>query len=147
MAVAAGVSRSLVHAYLGDRRGLIDAVQVRIVARLDRWVGHGTRRADGPGEHLRAVTAGLFAFVEADPDTWGVLVSSGGLDHPALHGVRTRWVGLLRSPDDPMSHPGTDRAIASAAAVAALVYGVGGWVARGVDPDEVAATLAPLLVR
>ncbi len=144
MAGAAGVSRALVHTYLGDRRGLIDAVQVRIVARLDRWVRHGTERAVGADANLRAIATGLFAFVDADPDTWGVLVSSGGLDHPALHGVRTRWARTLDPgpPDGPV-----DPAIGAAAAVAALVYGVGGWVTRGVDPDEVVAILGPLLPR
>lgn len=146
VAATAGVSRSLVHAYLGDRRGLIDAVQVRIVARLDRWVGHGTDRADGPDEHLRAVATGLFAFVGADPGPWGVLVASGGLDHPALHGVRARWARPLVPPGRRSGDTG-EPTTGAVAAIAALVDGVGGWVARGVEPDEVIAVLAALLPR
>lgn len=138
VAEAAGVSRALVHAYLGDRRGLLDAVQVRIVGRMDTWVGHSLRRATTPAGRLRAVTSALFAFVEADRDAWGVLVASGGLDHPALHGVRGRWCAQLAGDGSP-----TD--ISVQAAVVALVSGVGGWVNRGVDPDVVGDTLLRLL--
>ena len=89
------MSRALVHTYLGDRRGLIDAVQVRIVGRLDTWVGHGLRRADTPEARLRALVQGVYAFVVAEHDAWGVLGTSGDFDHPALHGVRARWAATL----------------------------------------------------
>lgn len=136
--MAAGVSRALVHAYLGDRRGLIDAVQVRIVSRMDTWVGHGLRRAGTTADRVRALVGGLFAFVEAERDAWGVLVASGGLDHPALHGVRGRWVAALAA-------DGPDRQVAGQAAVAALLLGVGGWVSRGTDPSAVAQALQRVL--
>ena len=134
MATAAGVSRALVHAYLGDRRGLLDAVQVRIVGRMDTWVGHGLSRADEPGDRLRALVGGLFAFVTDEREGWGVLVASGGLDHPALHGVRARWALALAA-----GVP--EQEVAAQAVVAALLLGVGGWVNRGIDPADV---LAPL---
>lgn len=138
VAEAAGVSRALVHTYLGDRRGLIDAVQVQIVGRLDAWVAHGLRRADDRGAALRAVVHGSIAFVDEERDGWGVLAASGGFDHPALHGVRSRWAGRL-SVD---GHP-TD--LAAQAAVGALLANVGTWVARGIDPDDAVAALAPLV--
>lgn len=134
VAESAGVSRPLVHAYLGDRRGLLDAVQVRIVGRMDAWVGHGLRRATTRRARLQAVTAGLFAFVDAERDAWGVLVASGGLDHPALHGVRGRWAERIAASDREMEVP-------AQAAVSALVFGVGGWVHRGVDPHTVVTAL------
>ncbi|CAN5675023.1 hypothetical protein BH10ACT1_BH10ACT1_14100 [soil metagenome] len=130
VAVAAGVSRALVHAYLGDRRGLIDAVQVRIVGRLDGWVAHGLSRADGRDERVRALAGGVFAFVEAERDGWSVLAASGGLDHPALHGVRARWTKVL-SDGRPRSE------VVAQAVVAALLLGVSGWVNRGVETTEV----------
>jgi AcrR family transcriptional regulator len=132
--MAAGVSRALVHTYLGDRRGLLDAVQVRIVSRMDAWVGHGLSRATDPVDRLRAILGGLFAFVEAEREAWGVLVASGGLDHPALHGVRGRWAAALADDDEA-------GAVAAQAVVAAALLGVGGWVNRGVEPGDV---LAPL---
>jgi AcrR family transcriptional regulator len=138
VAVAAGVSRALVHAYLGDRRGLHDAVQVRIVARLDAWVGHGFGRARTRDERLRALVDGLFAFVAAEHEAWSVLVVSGGLDHPALHGARARWAAGLSVDDDPADVP-------AQAVVAALVAGVGSWVSRGVEPADLIGPFARLL--
>lgn len=138
VAEEAGVSRALVHAYVGDRRGLIDAVQVRIISRMDTWVGHGLRRADSPTRRLQSLATSLFAFVDAERDPWGVLVASGGLDHPALHGVRSRWCDQLTVDD----HPGD---LGVQAAVAALVLGVGGWVNRGVEPADVLVVLRRLL--
>lgn len=132
--MAAGVSRALVHTYLGDRRGLIDAVQVRVVARVDTWVGHGLARAGSPDAKLRALAVGLLAFVEAERDAWGVLVASGGLDHPALHGVRGRWARALAG-DDPTL------LVAAQACVGALLLGASGWVHRGVEPEDVTAPL------
>ncbi|MCU1498690.1 MAG: transcriptional regulator, TetR family [Acidimicrobiales bacterium] len=138
VAEAAGVSRALVHAYLGDRRGLIDAVQVRIIGRLDTWVGHGLARAEDRDARVRAVAGGLFAFVESEREGWSVLVASGGLDHPALHGVRGRWSARLAEDD-----PGSE--VAAQAVVAALLLAVGGWVNRGTEPAEVVGPLQAAL--
>lgn len=138
VAEAAGVSRALVHTYLGDRRGLIDAVQVQIVGRLDTWVGHGIRRADGTEARLRAIVQGVLAFVEAEQDSWGVLGASGGFDHPALHGVRARWAAVLTADGD------LDE-VRAQAAVSAVLGSAGSWVNRGVDPADVERALGPLL--
>ncbi len=138
VAEAAGVSRALVHAYLGDRRGLIDAVQVQIIGRLDTWVGHGLRRADTPPSRLRAIVAGTFSFVDADRDAWGTLGATGGFDHPALHGVRTRWCTLLVD-------GGSADPVAAQAAIGALLSTVGTWSNRGTDPDHAFEALAPLI--
>lgn len=134
VALAAGVSRASVHAYLGDRRGLIDAVQVRIVSRLDTWVGHGLGRAGTLDARLAAIVHGLFAFVEAERDAWGVLGASGGFDHPAAHGVRSRWASALATDDDTTE-------VAAQAVVAAALGAVGTWVNRGVDPAAAVAVL------
>ena len=142
VAAAAGVSRPLVHAYLGDRRGLLDAVQVQIIGRLDAWVGHGLRRATTPTARLRAMVHGTFAFVEAEQDAWGVLGASGGFDHPALHGVRARWAALLVV-DRPEPSPAAD--LGAQAVVGALLADVGTWSNRGVDPDHAIETLVRLL--
>ena len=138
MAEAAGVSRALVHTYLGDRRGLIDAVQVQIVGRLDTWVGHGLRRANTTDARLRAIVQGVLAFVEAEQDAWGVLGASGGFDHPALHGVRARWATALQADGDLEE-------IAAQAAVSAVLGSAGSWVNRGVEADRVASALGRLV--
>ena len=138
VATEAGVSRALVHTYLGDRRGLIDAVQVRVVGRLDARVAPALARAAGTEARLRTLAGEVFAFVTAEQDGWSVLVASGGLDHPALHGVRARWCTRLAD-----GRPGTE--VAAQAVVAALLMGVGGWVHRGVDVGEVADPLLAAL--
>lgn len=133
------MSRALVHTYLGDRRGLIDAVQVQIVSRLDTWVGHGVRRATTTPARMRAIVQGVLSFVEAEQDAWGVLGASGGLDHPALHGVRARWAAALLEDDD-LSE------VRAQAIVSAVLGSAGSWVNRGVEASEVERALAPLLV-
>ncbi|WP_254127185.1 TetR family transcriptional regulator [Aquihabitans sp. G128] len=135
VAAAAGVSRALVHTYLGDRRGLIDAVQVRIVGRLDARVAPSLARSEDHAARLRTLVGALFAFVGEEREGWGVLLASGGLDHPALHGVRARWAAVLAD-----GAPGGE--VAAQAAVAALLLGIGGWVGRGTEPG---AVVAPLL--
>lgn len=139
VAAAAGVSRALVHTYLGDRRTLIDAVQVRIVGRLDSWVGHGLARARTNDERLRAVVHGTWSFVEAERDAWNVLGVSGGLDHPALHAVRHRWSVALHEHDDA-------RQVPAELAVAGVLFGIGGWINRGADPDVVLSSLHRLVI-
>lgn len=138
VAEAAGVSRALVHAYLGDRRGLIDSVQVRIVSRLDTWVAHGLNRARTSSQALDALVGGTFAFVEYERDAWAVLMTSGGLDHPALHGVRARWVTRLAD-DEP------NRVLRAQVVVASLLLGVSGWVNRGLGASDIQVHLARLL--
>jgi AcrR family transcriptional regulator len=138
VAEAAGVSRALVHTYLGDRRGLIDAVQVQIISRLETWVGHGLARADAPATKLAAIVGGTFSFVDADREAWGVLGATGGLDHPALHGLRSRWATQLDG-------GGPDERLGAQAALGALLANVGTWVNRGVDPGAVDRTLRRLI--
>ncbi|MCU1351358.1 MAG: hypothetical protein JWM05_567 [Acidimicrobiales bacterium] len=138
IARAANVSRPLVHAYLGDRRGLVDAVHERIVARLERWVGHGLDRAGDPTARLHALVEGTFAFVAAEPGAWRVLAATGGLDQGELHRVRARWA-------EGLSAGGAAADLAAQAVVAGLVLGVGAWVAAGVEPAAVLAPLAAAL--
>src|SRR5690606_5808938 len=82
VAAEAGTSRPLVHTYFGDRRGLLDALQVRVVRRLSEWVEHGLGRARSTEEALNAMVTAVFSFVDQERDTWRFLSTSGGLDHP-----------------------------------------------------------------
>lgn len=130
VARAAGVARSLVHTHLGDRRGLVDAVQTGVVERLDRWVAHGLDRADDGPSACRALVFGTWSFVEAEERGWSVLVSTGGLDHPAAHSLRARWV-------DRIVEDRADRQLAATLAVGGLLVGIGSWIRRGADVDDV----------
>lgn len=138
VAGAANSSRPLVHAYFGDRRGLFDALHVRVVRRLADWVEHGIGRATTSDQALAGLVAAMFSFVDQERDSWRLLVASGGLDHPDLHAVRSRWVTALVDGE-------TSRSIGAQAAVAAVLLGVGGWVARGEDPEAVTVVLGRLL--
>jgi len=138
VAQAGGVSRALVHSYLGDRRGLIDAVHVSIIGRLETWVGHGFHRATTRPGHFGALVQGTLSFVETERDAWSVLGASGGFDHPTLHGVRERWtigISLDERRDDVGAH----------AAIGALLLGAGHWVNRGIEANEIEAVLGPLV--
>lgn len=126
------------HAYFGDRHGLLDAVQVRIIRRLDDWVAHGLRRAVTPRGRVAALADGMFAFVDQEGDAWRLLGRSGGLDHPSFHRLRHRWAATV-------AQEHADRLLAAQAAVAALVLAVGGWSSGGVDPAEVTQVLADLV--
>lgn len=138
VAQAAGVSRALLHQHVGDRRGLVDAVQTRVLERLDRWVGHGLARSVGPAEACRSVVYGTWSFVEVEDRGWSVLTATGGLDHPAAHAIRRRW-------SDALADGRGDAAVAAQLAVGGLVAGVGGWMRRGVDVDDVHRAVAALL--
>ncbi len=138
VARAAGTSRPLVHSYFGDRRGLLDAIQLRVVRRLDDWVAHGLARAGSPEEALTAVTTAVFSFVEQEREAWRLVTTSGGLDHPGMHGVRARWTDALCDGDP-------DRVVGAQAVMAALLLGAGGWVARGEEPAAVSSVLAGAL--
>lgn len=101
---------------------------------MDTWVGQGLGRVTEPADRLRALVGGLFGFVTDERDGWSVLIASGGLDHPALHGVRARWTVAL-------ADGVPDQDVAAQAVVASLLLGVGGWVSRGIEPANV---LGPL---
>lgn len=126
------------HAYFGDRRGLLDAVQVRLVRQLDEWVVHGLQRATTPRGRVAALVDGMFSFVDQHADVWRLLCASGGLDHPLVHRLRSRWAVTLADGDD-------RRLLGAQAVVAALVLAVGGWTTAGVDPAEVTDRLVPLV--
>ncbi len=149
VATEADVSRPLLHTYFGDRRGLLDAVQVRIVSRLDAWTAHGLKRADSPNAVVRALTDGVISFVTHEPDSWSVLVTSGGLDHPLTYRLCRRWSSLIGdpTPDPPAaSADGVEpRSLIGELVVHALLGGAGGWVRAGVDATDIADRLVRLL--
>jgi AcrR family transcriptional regulator len=138
VARAAGTSRPLVHAYFGDRRGLIDAIQIRVIRRLDDWVAHGLQRATTPRGRVAALVDGVFSFVEQEGEAWRLLTSSGGLDHPLLHRLRHRWAEAVAGGDPALL-------LAAEAVVAALVLATGGWTSAGVEPSDVTRVLAEVV--
>src|SRR3546814_6802067 len=88
VADAAGVSRSLVYNYFGDRAGLTAAVYIHEVEQLDQQL---RRAADGklPVEvRLRRIVRRYLVFARDNPDVWNLITSIGSLPHPAIQEAR-----------------------------------------------------------
>jgi AcrR family transcriptional regulator len=103
VADAAGVSRSLVYAYFGDRDGLVAEVYLGVLAELDAALaphlgGDGPTTEDG----LRQVLASCMRFAHGQPAAWRLLVTDSVRRHPAIIRARTRRVAALAG-----LHPGT----------------------------------------
>ncbi len=88
VAEAAGVSRSLVYAYFGDRGGLIAAVYLRNVERLDHELGQ-VIETDLPDEiRLRRIVHRYLEFAREDAPSWQLMAATGGVQHPAVQTAR-----------------------------------------------------------
>jgi AcrR family transcriptional regulator len=88
VAEAAGVSRSLVYAYFGDRGGLIAAVYLHTVAQLDRELGRLLDDCLPDEVRLRRVIRRYLQFARDNEAAWNVMVAAGSLQHPAIHAAR-----------------------------------------------------------
>src|SRR3546814_4763165 len=102
VADAAGVSRSLVYNYFGDRAGLTAAVYIHEVEQLDQQL---RRAADGklPVEvRLRRIVRRYLVFARDNPDVWNLITSIGSLPHPAIQEARrSRLAALAPDPKSP----------------------------------------------
>ena len=123
VADAAGVSRSLVYAYFGDRNGLAAEVYLRILDRLDREVGLGLP-ADGAA--LRRVVGGCMSFAAANRAAWRMLVSDPARQHPTVQAARAERA---------------ERIAARWAEAAGAEPGVLHWIDHTEVPAEQAASL------
>lgn len=103
VAEAAGVSRSLVYAYFGDRGGLIAAVYRHMAAELDADLLR-LGAANVPDEaRLRRVIRRYLAFARDDPDAWALIASAGSIRHPAVQAARRERAERIAEgwPDEP----------------------------------------------
>jgi AcrR family transcriptional regulator len=154
VADAAGVSRSLVYAYFGDRDGLAAEVYVRILGRLDDHLG-----IDLPPDEaaIRRIVSGCMAFAEANRAAWRLLVSDPSRQHPVVRQARAerairisaQWHGVpLASGDSAgLAHAQLAGAqLAAEAALGLLESGVLHWLDHPDMPaEEAAALLAGIL--
>ena len=88
VAQAAGVSRSLVYAYFGDRGELIAAVHLHTMSGLDEELS--ALLADVPVDEsrLHRVVLTFFAIVERNAESWPLFAAAGGVVHPAVQEAR-----------------------------------------------------------
>lgn len=88
VAEAAGVSRSLVYAYFGDRGGLIAAVYLHDLEQLDRELGRALDDDLPDDVRLRRIVRRYLVFARDNQATWKLMTAMGVLQHPAIQGAR-----------------------------------------------------------
>jgi AcrR family transcriptional regulator len=88
VAEAAGVSRSLVYTYFGDRGGLIAAVYLHDLDHLDQALS-GVLDDRLPADvQLRRVIRRYLRFARDNHRTWALITAAGALQHPEVQAAR-----------------------------------------------------------
>lgn len=148
VADAAGVSRSLVYAYFGDRDGLAAEVYVRILGRLSDHLG-----PDAPVDEagIRRIVVACMDFATDNPAAWRLLVSDPARQHALVRQARAeratrvsiRW--HMAHPDEgPVASTLAGGVLAAEAALGMLESAVLHWLDH---PDLPAGEAAELLAR
>jgi AcrR family transcriptional regulator len=88
VAKAAGVSRSLVYAYFGDRGELIAAVHLHSLSGLDAELS--ALLADVPVDERRlgSVVRHFLELADQNADSWKLFAAAGAVQHPAVQEAR-----------------------------------------------------------
>jgi len=88
VADAAGVSRSLVYAYFGDRGGLLAAVYLHSLAGLDEDLSSLLNDVPVDETRLGALVHRYLRLVQANAASWPLFAAAGALEHPAVQQAR-----------------------------------------------------------
>jgi AcrR family transcriptional regulator len=88
VAEAAGVSRSLVYAYFGDRGGLVAAVYLHNLEELDAWISKALDAGLPDEVRLRRIVRRYLVFARDNEAAWTLMATAGTLQHPAVQGAR-----------------------------------------------------------
>jgi AcrR family transcriptional regulator len=88
VAHAAGVSRSLVYAYFGDRGELIAAVLLHTLSDLDLELSRLLDDVPVDEPRLRSLVRHFFELAEENADSWRLFAAAGSLEHPAVQETR-----------------------------------------------------------
>ena len=97
VAEAAGVSRSLVYAYFGDRGGLIAAVYLHNLERLDTELGRALDERLPDEVRLRRIIRRYLLFARDNQASWNLMAAAGVLQHPAIQGARRARIERIAS--------------------------------------------------
>lgn len=124
VAEAAGVSRSLVYAYFGDRGGLIAAVYLHNLERLDAELGRALDERLPDEVRLRRLIRRYLLFARDNQASWRLMVTAGALQHPAVQAARrARIERIARSwADEPSAR------LIARAVVGLLEAGAQDWI-------------------
>jgi AcrR family transcriptional regulator len=123
IAVAAGVSRSLVYAYFGDRGGVLAAVYLRAIEGLDAELGRAIGTAAPDERLLRTVVRHYLQFARDHEGAWQVIAAAGALDHPAVRGARRDRIDRIAG----VWGKAPEARLVATGIVALLEAGVGHW--------------------
>jgi AcrR family transcriptional regulator len=88
VAQAAGVSRSLVYAYFGDRGELIAAVYLHSLSGLDDELSRLLRDVPVDQSRLAGVVRTFLLLAEENADAWRLFRAAGAVDHAAVQAAR-----------------------------------------------------------
>lgn len=125
VADAAGVSRSLVYAYFGDRDGLVAEVYLGVLDEL-----HAVLAPFLPGElpageaALAAIVERCMQFAREQPAAWRLLVTDSVRRHPAIVRSRAQRVALLAG----MRDDGSGEELVADAILGLMEAGVLHWL-------------------
>lgn len=97
VASAGGVSRALVYAYFGDRGGLLAAVYLHNLQRLDREVGRALDDRLPDELRLRRLVRRYLLFARDNRESWDLMVATGAILHPAIQGARRARIERIAS--------------------------------------------------
>jgi AcrR family transcriptional regulator len=142
IAEAAGVSRALVYNYFGDKGGLIAAVYLRSLRRLDEELDGAIDPAGTDGERLHSVVHCYLRFARDNAAAWRLIGSTATMEHPeVLKARRDRFDQLARNWGDT-----AEARIAARAVVGFLESATLDWIEhRDVDIDRIADLLFTIL--
>ena len=88
VAEGAGVSRALIYNYFGDKGGLLAAVYVRVISRLDARLAAAMATTTVPSERLHVAIEGYVAFARENADLWKLVGMAELTWHPAVEDAR-----------------------------------------------------------
>lgn len=140
VADAAGVSRSLVYTYFGDRDGLVAEVYQRVLQRIADEV---PALAGGAYDRSALTTriASCLRFARAHPAAWRLLVTDSVRRHPAVAEARAAKIARLTAGMDGAGVP-----LVADAVWGLVEAGVLHWVEQqNVDIDRAADVLSTTL--
>jgi len=142
IAEAAGVSRALVYNYFGDKGGLIAAVYLRSLGRLDQQLRREVDPTAPDGERLQAVVRSYLTFAVENAAAWRLIGSTATMEHPEVLKARhDRFEQLARDWGDTPEARITARAVVGFLESATL-----DWIENGeVDIDHITDLLSRIL--
>lgn len=88
VAEAAGVSRSLLYAYFGDRGGLVAEVYLHTLRDLDAELAKALDAGLTDEVQLRRVVRRYLVFARDNEPTWTLINRAGRMPHPAVQEAR-----------------------------------------------------------